>query len=230
MSVAQQFDHQALTYDADLNRALAISGEDKAYFARARVARLKQCLKALHHEPASIIDYGCGIGDTAVLLRDTLGAARVTGLDISIQSLEMARAHYAAPGVQFLGFQDCLPQAACDLVYCNGVFHHIPVKQRNPAVDYIYRSLRPGGLLALWENNPWNPGTRYVMSKCGFDRDAVPLAPPESRHLVCARGFEMVSLDFLFFFPRFLKLLRPLEPHLARLPLGAQYLVLCRKI
>jgi hypothetical protein len=25
------------------------------------------------------------------------------------------------------------------------------------AVDYVYRSLRPGGLFAFWENNPWNP-------------------------------------------------------------------------
>jgi hypothetical protein len=25
--------------------------------------------------------------------------------------------------------------------------------------------MRPGGVVALWENNPWNPATRYVMGR-----------------------------------------------------------------
>jgi hypothetical protein len=35
--------------------------------------------------------------------------------------------------------------------------------------------------------------------------------------------------DFLFFFPRQLQALRPLERRLVSLPLGAQYLVLARR-
>ena len=93
----------------------------------------------------------------------------------------------------------------------------------------VFRRLRPGGLFALWENNPWNPGTRYVMSRIPFDRDAVPLAPPEARRLVRACGFEVLRTDFLFLFPRALRLMRPLEARLSRLPLGAQYQVLCRR-
>jgi hypothetical protein len=96
-------------------------------------------------------------------------------------------------------------------------------------VDYIYRSLRPGGWFALWENNPWNPGTRYVMSQCAFDRDAVTLTPPEAARLLQAGGLRVLRTDFLFVFPRFLKFLRVMEAGLARLPLGAQYQVLCRK-
>ncbi len=81
----------------------------------------------------------------------------------------------------------------------------------------------------MWENNPWNPGTRYVMSRIPFDRDAVTLTPREARALVRANGFDIVDTTFLFIFPRALRWLRALEPPLARLPFGAQYQVLCRK-
>jgi hypothetical protein len=42
-------------------------------------------------------------------------------------------------------------------------------------------------------------------------------------------GFEVIQTDFLFIFPRILSRLRPLEPFVAHLPLGAQYQILCRK-
>lgn len=50
-------------------------------------------------------------------------------------------------------------------------------------VDLVRRSLRPGGVFAFWEINPWNPGTRHVMSRIPFDRDAIMLTPPEARWL-----------------------------------------------
>jgi SAM-dependent methyltransferase len=115
------------------------------------------------------------------------------------------------------------------MVYCNGVFHHIAVAERASSLDYIRRCLRPGGLFALWENNPWNLGTRYVMSRCSFDRDAIMISPPEAARLLRAQGFQVISIHYLFFFPRFLKRFRFLEPHFSRIPLGAQYQILCRK-
>jgi SAM-dependent methyltransferase len=121
------------------------------------------------------------------------------------------------------------PSEQIDLAFCNGVFHHIPLNERPAAVNFVHRSMRPGGLFALWENNPWNPGTRYVMSRVPFDRDAITLTPPEARRLVQAGGFEILRTDFLFIFPRVLRWFRGLESLVSRLPLGAQYQVLCRK-
>jgi hypothetical protein len=39
----------------------------------------------------------------------------------------------------------------------------------------------------------------------------------------------VLCADFLFIFPRPLKWFRPLEPLVSRLPLGAQYQIICRK-
>jgi SAM-dependent methyltransferase len=223
------FDLHADSYDDDLNRALAASGEDKDYFARGRVEWLASCLKRLNEHPAAALDYGCGIGDTAVLLRDELGLKSVVGLDVSERSLANARTHHVGKDCRFLTFDQYTPDESVDLVYCNGVFHHIPLAERDAAVDYIYRSLRPGGLFSLWENNPWNPGTRYVMAQLVFDRDAIRLTAAESMKRARQRGFAVISVDYRFFFPRFLAGLRFLEPQLAGVPLGAQYQVLCRK-
>ena len=68
MSVSPQFDKYADTYDAELNQALTVSGEDKQYFAFERVRWLERCLQELGEQPSSAIDYGCGVGDTSALL------------------------------------------------------------------------------------------------------------------------------------------------------------------
>jgi SAM-dependent methyltransferase len=115
------------------------------------------------------------------------------------------------------------------LAFCNGVFHHIPLDERPQVVRYIADCLRPGGLFALWENNPWNPGTRYIMSRVPFDRDAVTLTAREARALVEAIGLRVVRTDYCFVFPRVLSALRRFEHYMMPLPIGAQYQVLCQK-
>src|SRR6059036_11455 len=64
---------------------------------------------------------------------------------------------------------------------------------------YDTLSLHDALPISFWENNPWNPGTRLVMSRIPFDRDAVPLSPPEVRRLVLTAGFRLEqAIRFLF--------------------------------
>lgn len=226
---AAEFDRYAAEYDAALALGLSVSGEDKEHFARGRVNWLAACLARIQHHPTSVMDFGCGTGSATPFLLGMDGVTSLVGVDISSRSLEHARREHGVSGARFQLFSEHQPNGALDLAFCNGVFHHIPTADRAAAVQYVHRSLRPGGVFALWENNPWNPGTRYVMSKIPFDRDAVTLTPGEARDLVWANGFDVLRTDFLFVFPRMLRWLRGLEPLVARLPLGAQYQILCRK-
>jgi SAM-dependent methyltransferase len=229
LSSSPQFDKYADTYDAELDQALAVTGEDKNYFALGRVRSLKQSLQQLGEQPSFAIDYGCGLGGTSALLRKIFSLDLVVGLDVSLRSLELARLQHESDSCKFFAFHDYVPQADVDMIYCNGVFHHIPAAERSSSLDYIRRCLRPGGLFALWENNPWNPGARYVMSRCSFDRDAIMISPPEAVRLLREQAFQVISIHYLFFFPRFLKVFRFLEPYFSRIPLGAQYQILCRR-
>jgi SAM-dependent methyltransferase len=223
------FDAFSEDYDAALAQGLSVSGEDKNYFANGRIAWLAKCLRELQERPQRLMDFGCGVGSAVPFMLDLITAESILGVDVSIKSLEMARQTWDSERTQFLPFIEYQPQAQIDLVFCNGVFHHIPLKERASKVEYIYRSLRPGGLLAFWENNPWNPGTRYVMSRIPFDRDAITLTPTEARDMLQAGGFEILRTDFLFIFPRMLSWFRGLEPFVSQLPFGAQYQLLCRK-
>ncbi|HZQ68403.1 MAG TPA: class I SAM-dependent methyltransferase [Terriglobales bacterium] len=224
-----QFDRHARTYDEDLKQALSITGESRHFFAQRRVTFLAQCLQKLGEKPRFGVDYGCGTGDTTELLRQVLRLDSVTGLDVSRKSLEIARSSHKSPHCHFLDPGEYGPPDTNDLAYCNGVFHHILKAERPAALSYIRDCLRPGGVLALWENNPLNPGTRYVMSRCEFDRDAIPVASREARKLLLESGFQILSVNFLFLFPRFLRKLRVIEPYVSALPFGAQYQVLGRK-
>jgi SAM-dependent methyltransferase len=225
----KMFDAYAAEYDAALQQGLSVSGETKDYFARGRITWLAKGLTRIAEEPQSVLDFGCGTGTSSRLFRETFPLAQVLGVDVSAKSLDVARRLHSNLGIKFASLTEYRSEERFDLAFCNGVFHHIPPHERPGAVNFIFRSLRPGGLFALWENNPWNPGTRIVMKRIPFDRDAIPLSPFKALRLLRTGGFQMVQTDFLFIFPRILKCFRGIEPLLSRLPLGAQYQILCRK-
>lgn len=224
------FDEYAASYEQSLAQALGPSGESREYFAEGRVAWLQRCLGEAMHSPRTILDFGCGDGATTPLLFNALKADRAVGIDISPKSLDLARKSHATSQIGYESIHDFNAPESMDLAYCNGVFHHIPPKQRAEALGIVHRALRPGGLFSFWENSPWNPATRYVMSRCAFDRDAIMLTPPEARGLLREGGFEILRTDFRFIFPRGLRALRKIEDLVYRLPLGTQYQILCCKI
>jgi SAM-dependent methyltransferase len=224
-----EFDDYAQSYDSALNQGLSLSGESREYFAHQRVRWLAARLSNLGVHPSRVLDYGCGTGGTSPELLEQFHSEIVVGVDASRESLDVARKVHADPRMQFTTMDDLEPSGAFEVAYCNGVFHHVEPEQRLDALGYVHRSLTPGGYFGLWENNPWNPGTRLVMRRIPFDRDAKLLSPPHARELLTRAGFDVVRTDFLFLFPRVLSVLRPLEARLSSVPAGAQYMVLCRK-
>jgi SAM-dependent methyltransferase len=223
------FDEYASEYDASLNLGISVSGEDKLYFARGRVDWLRRCLHKMEEKPKRAFDFGCGLGTSISFLLDLVGVETVVGVDSSTKSLEIAARQFNSQNVQLIPLQDYRPAGCLDLGFSSGVFHHIPPGDRPAAMQLIYDSLRPAGVFSLWENNPWNPGARYVMKRIPFDRDAIMLAAPEACRLARIAGFEILRVDFLFIFPRSLRWFRRVEPLLSRFPFGAQYQVLCRR-
>jgi SAM-dependent methyltransferase len=223
------FDNYAAEYDAALSQGISVSGESKDFFAEGRVQWLEGRLQELQQCPGSILDFGCGTGTNVPFLLNLRGVHTLHGVDVSESSLLIARQTIPDARATFSVLDRYQPQGGFDLVFTNGVFHHIPLSERSGALNYIYRALRPGGLLVFWENNPWNPGTRYVMSRIPFDRDAITLTPRQARGIIQDAGFTVLRTDFLFIFPKALRWFRKLERRLAPLPFGAQYEVLCRK-
>lgn len=224
-----EFDSYAQNYDQALQQGLSVSGEAKEYFAEGRVAFLQKCLTKFKYQPQRVLDFGCGTGTSVPILHAIPGVTFAQGIDLSTESITQAEKMHGHANRRFCTLADYQPDGSFDLVFCNGVFHHIPLDQRAKAIEMVYQSLKPGGIFALWENNPWNPATRYVMSRIPFDKDAITLTPPESRKITQTGGFTILRTDFLFIFPRLLKWFRPVEQLVSSWPAGTQYQVLCRK-
>jgi SAM-dependent methyltransferase len=218
------FDRYAQRYEDVLQKSLNATGENQEYFARRRVEITRDLLKGA--SISKVVDFGCGLGISAPHLLHYLRPESIVGLDVSRETLKEAVARHASASVSFAHVDDFTGNA--DLVFCNGVFHHMAPTERTRALEIIGKILGSDGHFALWENNPLNPGTRYVMSRCEFDRDAVVIRPSKARRLLEANGFEIVRTSSAFFFPRSLSWLRGLEIPLAPTLLGGQYLLLAK--
>lgn len=224
------FDQYAANYDDALEKGISVSGESKDYFADGRIAWMNACLQEMDFIPHSMLDFGCGTGTATPHLRTHFPLLEsIVGLDVSPRSIDVARRDHASNVAEFHVIAEYLPEESIDLGYCNGVFHHIPLVDRMDAAKFIHSCIGPGGMFAYWENNPWNPGTRYIMSRIPFDKDAVTLTARESQSLLESAGFEVLRVDYRFYFPRCLGVLRFCESAMVKIPLGAQYQVLCRK-
>ena len=90
------------------------------------------------------MDFGCGTGSSSRLFFDILGIEYFVGMDESENSLEIARRKHGSKRAQFLLFDEYQPCGQFDLVFCNGVFHHIPPLDR-AARDRLHFTITAAG-------------------------------------------------------------------------------------
>ena len=116
-----------------------------------------------------------------------------------------------------------------DLVISNCVLNLVDEADKRQLVSEIYRVLKPGGRIYVFEHNPRNPLVRYVIARTPIDENAILLDAREVRHgLLDAARYELET-DYLMFMPPGIAFLAPVDRTLAWLPLGAQYVVAARK-
>jgi SAM-dependent methyltransferase len=222
------FDGFVEEYEDACARGLDLSGESRDFFALGRVEQTARLCSTLT-EVERIVDFGCGLGHSTPHLLTAFPEANIVGVDTSEASVQNAQERYGSARAQFAVDIGLVERDSVQIVYSNGTFHHISPSDRPREVQTILRCLTPGGLFALWENNPWNPGTRLVMKRIPFDRDAKLLSYLETQRLLRQCGFVVIGASFHFYFPRPLKALRRFEPYLESLPFGAQYCVLAQR-
>jgi len=226
-----QFDTYARAYREHVSKALPPGIGEVDRFARVKVWHLTRAIELVFpgRRDVRILDAGCGIGLTDSYLKGTY--ANIAGFDVSGESVEVAERanpelHYRSDPTGLLPFAD----ETFDVVFVICVVHHVPPAEWDVFFRQLHRVMRPGGLLAVYEHNPWNPATQWIVSRCEFDRDAVLLSSGTCRRLVMQAGFSEVRTRSILFLP--------LEsPGWCRfesrffscLPVGAQYELTARK-
>jgi ubiquinone/menaquinone biosynthesis C-methylase UbiE len=106
-----------------------------------------------------VLEAGCGIATDGVQF--ARAGARYTGVDLSPTAIDWARRRFQLEEVEGSFVHDSItalpfPDASFDLVYSNGVIHHIP--QTEQAVSEFHRVLRPGGtaLVMVYHRDSFN--------------------------------------------------------------------------
>ncbi len=125
-----------------------------------------------------VLEIGCGIGTD--LVRFARGGARVTGVDLALTSIELARQNFALHGLEAddLRVADgaALPfdQASFDVVYCHGVLQY--AADAPAIVAEARRVLRPGGLaiFMVYNRESWLHAMSKVM-KVGLEHGDAPV-------------------------------------------------------
>jgi ubiquinone/menaquinone biosynthesis C-methylase UbiE len=177
--------------------------------------------------PRTALDFGAGVGYSVPFFARHLPTVRVTCLDVSQKSLSLGAAEHgsAADFRHFDGERIPYDDGTFDVALASCVFHHIAQREHVRLLAEIRRVLAPGGRLFVFEHNPLNPLTRHAVNTCVFDEHAELIGAPTMRRRVQAAGFAVAAVRYRIFFPHALRRLRPLEPKLTWLPLGAQYYV-----
>jgi SAM-dependent methyltransferase len=119
-----------------------------------------------------------------------------------------------------------LPSDSFDLVTISAVLHHVPIAERNAVYGELHRVLRPDGRLVVFEHNPWNPVTSYVVANTPIDRGAILLPPREVATALTVGGWHGIRTSHLMFLPpRLGALATAADRMFGWLPIGGQYAV-----
>lgn len=217
-------------YVTEVNRSIAFSGAEQDFFTIGKARRALNLLRRLGETPAemNLLDIGCGVG---LIHRHLASSFRtVVGVDVASEALAVAQA--ANPSIRYDHYDGrSLPCAdgAFDVAIAICVMHHVPPTQWPDFVVEARRALRPGGILMIFEHNPWNPLTRLAVARCAFDFDAVLLSAARTARLLRRGGFLEVGREFIFFTPSSAAPVQWAEQRLSWCPVGAQYIAYGRR-
>ena len=224
--MSESFDRYKDTYAQEVEHSIGFIHQKHDFFTRSKALHLLQLVRAHLGDPSelSILDVGCGVGATDALIAPHFHSVR--GVDVAAGVLE--KAGHANPGVDYVAYDgSTLPfeQDTVDVSFAICVLHHVDPAARQRFVAEMHRVTRPGGLIAIFEHNPWNPLTRLAVARCEFDEDVVLLGIREVERLMEVNQVDVVERRFILFLPWLMSLSQMFDRLLARVPLGAQHVV-----
>jgi SAM-dependent methyltransferase len=182
--------------------------------------------KTLGAKKIRVLDFGCGTGEIAAGLAADPEIVQVVGADESLGMIREARKRHRKISANIRWV--CLRKADLDLrkfdwIIAVNTFHHIPPSRRASTARRLFAALAPGGLLTILEHNPRNPLTRWIVSRCPFDRGVQLLPVKEAKDLL-RLGKGPVQVLYSGFCPPQFFGAEFIERLFSGLPWGAQYL------
>ncbi len=210
------------------------------YYVKVKSLHLLRKAEEIYNNTKNLlcIDLGCGTAETTEYFQDKF--RHIFGCDYSRGMLEYA----AKKKLKNVTFKLCQSERlpfdsdTVDIVFMYGLIHHIDTNKKiTQTFNEVNRILKKGGIVAVYDFNPLNPISRYIVKTCpvdvgvnldGYRKSAFPTTfySWELITILKNAGFIITKHEYLLFFPKILSLLLPLEAFLARIPLGGMYSII----
>jgi SAM-dependent methyltransferase len=224
-----EFDHLASSYDMLLKDPICDRfSQDRAFYHERKLLLIRSFF-ASQSQPTqnlSWADIGCGRGD--LLRRGARYFGRAMGCDVSNEMMKEC----AGLDVRLQESPGTLPfaESSVDFATAVCVYHHVPPASRAALTAEVCRILKPGGIFAIVEHNPWNPATRIIVSRSPIDVDAILLPAPETALLMQRASMRTLHREFFLYLPEKAYYKVPwLESWGQSLGLGGQYAIFAEK-
>jgi 2-polyprenyl-3-methyl-5-hydroxy-6-metoxy-1,4-benzoquinol methylase len=220
------FDRIAPNYKEIVDGTLTLSGETSEYFAEYKARFTAQEL-ATPGFTGKILDFGCGVGLLSRFLRMHFPASTLHGYDVSADSIGRIDPDLRSHGV-FTASVAMLDHDY-DVIIVSNVLHHTRPEDRQSLITAVRERLTKTGKVVVFEHNPANPVTRWVVRHSPVDREAHLLPQREILTYLRRAGLHLIRRAYIVFFPHPLAWFRVLEPWLTWFPMGAQYAVVAAR-
>jgi len=222
--MSEDFDQWNQRYRSEVEQSIRFSGKGHEFFLKSKARYLLELandLKLPLHQ-IEALDIGCGTGLFDQQIAGVFG--RLEGVDPSEQAVAQARSRNPlATYSRGDGTQLAFANDTFDLAFAVCVLHHVEPTQWGQFLTEMRRVVRPGGLLVIFEHNPYNPLTLLAVDRCAFDLGAHLLSLARLRQEAKKVGLLDFQSRFLLFTPWEHRWVQRVEKKLGWLPLGAQY-------
>jgi len=224
------FNESKNTYVSSIEESINFVGKDLDFFVTVKASLLKKTIKKLlpHVKRPRILDIGCGHGLIhRYLPNDTF---EVVGVDVADEVLDLARQSNAE--VTYLTYDGkALPfqSESFDVAIALCVMHHVPPSQWGSFLVEMRRILKKDGIAVVFEHNPYNPVTRYIVANSPLDKGATLLRSSDLKQMMNQVGLESAKSDYILFTPFSPPIFRWLDTVLKWCPLGAQYYTISKR-
>jgi len=172
--------------------------------------------------PQRLLDFVCGAGLFLQVLRCLGFAGVLHGCDVSSGMLAEAVRTWSEGALlvlePFVNGQLHYADATFDVVLASADFHHIVPGEREASYKEMARVLKLGGRCYMFEHNPYNPVTRWVVARTPIDQHAILLPSREACTGLAVAGIRYIQVENLMFFPPKRRWAQPLEQALHWLP------------
>lgn len=214
------FDAYSEDYKNLVSDSINFSGLTVDFFTKGKADYIQTLINK--YQVKTVLDVGCGVGEIHGFFKEN--ECQITGVDVSGESIQIAKSKSKAPHyLTYDGNKLPFSDSSFDMVYTICVMHHVPPSQWQDFVHEMIRVTKNGGVVAIFEHNPFNPLTRIAVNRCPFDADAVLLRSGKVERLLKNTKAISPKSEFIFFTPFKSALGKVIDRIFSWLPLGAQY-------